>query len=66
MRILVGRRVVGLDQCPGFDCPKDPLPDHVANLLCQLNEAERRGEVLAEADATMPKRGARLPCYAIQ
>ena len=26
MRILAGSRVVGLDQCPGFDCPKDPLP----------------------------------------
>ena len=51
MRILAGSRVVGLDQCPGFDCPKDALPDHLADLFCQLNEAERRGQVLAEVNA---------------
>ena len=26
MRILAGGRVVGLDQCPGFDCRHEPLP----------------------------------------
>ena len=44
MRILAGGRVVGLDQCPGFDCPHEPLPLKLQVLLClwmELNVADR-------------------------
>ena len=45
MRILAGSRVIGLDQCPGFDCPQEALPRKLQILLClvwtELNVADR-------------------------
>jgi hypothetical protein len=42
MRILANGRVVGLDQCPGFDCQQEPLPLKLQILLCLVDGAERR------------------------
>jgi hypothetical protein len=42
MRILAGSRVVGLDQCPGFDCPQEAPPLKLQVLLCLVDGAERR------------------------
>jgi hypothetical protein len=56
MRILAGSRVIGLDQCPGFDCPREPLPSQLAVLLCLVDGAERRRQIQTELNATTPKR----------
>ena len=48
MRILAGSRVVGLDQCPGFDCTHEPLPLKLQVLLCLVDGAERRRQIQAE------------------
>ncbi len=56
MRILAGTRVVGLDQCLGFECPKEPLPNQLAVQLCLLDGAQQRRHIQAEVNATTPKR----------
>ena len=48
MRILAGGRVVGLDQCPGFDCAHEPLPLKLQVLLCLVDGAERRRQIQAK------------------
>ena len=54
MRILAGRRVVGLDQCPGFDCPQEPLPLKLQALLCLVDEAERHRQIQAKTKRITP------------
>ena len=54
MRILAGGRVVGLDQCPGFDCPHEPLPLKLQVLLCLVDGAERRRQIQAELNILPP------------
>ena len=51
MRILAGSRVIGLDQCPGFDCPQEALPRKLQILLCLLDGAERRRQIQAKLNA---------------
>jgi hypothetical protein len=54
MRILAGGRVVGLDQCPGFDCSHEPLPLKLQILLCLVDGAERRRQIQAKLNALHP------------
>ena len=55
MRILAGGRVIGIDQCPGFDCPREPLPEKLNVLLCLLDGTERRRQLAeAKTPATTP------------
>ena len=54
MRILAGSRVVGLDQCPGFDCPQEPLPLKIQVLLCLVDGAERRRQIQAKLKILPP------------
>jgi hypothetical protein len=49
MRILANGRVVGLDQCPGFDCQQEPLPLKLQILLCLVDGAERRRQIQANS-----------------
>ena len=56
MRILAGGRVVGLDQCPGFDCPHEPLPLKLQVLLCLVDGAERRRQIQAKLNVLHPPR----------
>ena len=57
MRILAGGRVVGLDQCPGFDCSHEPLPLKLQVLLCLLDGAERRRQIQAKLNVLPPADG---------
>ena len=54
MRILANGRVVGLDQCPGFDCRHEPLPLKLQVLLCLVDGAERRRQIQAELNILPP------------
>ena len=54
MRILAGSRVVGLDQCPGFDCPHEALPLKLQVLLCLVDGAERRRQIQAKLNVLHP------------
>ena len=54
MRILAGSRVVGLGQCPGFDCPHEPLPLKLQVLLCLVDGAERRRQIQAKLNVLHP------------
>ena len=54
MRILAGSRVVGLDQCPGFDCPQEALPGKLQVLLCLIDGAESRRQIQAKLNAPNP------------
>ena len=42
MRILARGRVIGMDQFPGFDCPREPPPEKLNILLCLIDGADRR------------------------
>ena len=53
MRILAGSLVIGLDQCPGFDCPQEALPGQV--LLCLVDGAERRRQIKAKLNVLNPR-----------
>ena len=48
MRILAGGRVIGIDQCPGFECPREPRPEKLNILLCFIDGAERRRKLTAK------------------
>lgn len=54
MRILAGSRVIGLDQCPGFECPQEALPEQFKILLCLIDGAERRRQIQANLNRTTP------------
>ena len=54
MRILAGSRVIGLDQCPGFECPQEALPKQFKILLCLIDGAERRRQIQANLNRTTP------------
>ena len=55
MRILAGGRLVGLDQCPGFDCPQEGLPGKLQLLLCLVDGAERRRQIQAKLNVPNPR-----------
>ena len=55
MRILAGSRVIGLDQCPGFDCPQEALPGKLRILLCLVDGAERRRQIQAKLNVLNPR-----------
>ena len=54
MRILAGGRVVGVDQCQGFDCSHEPLPLKLQVLLCLLDGAERRRQIQTKLNVLPP------------
>ena len=54
MRILAGSRVIGLDQCPGFECLQEALPEQFKILLCLIDGAERRRQIQANLNRTTP------------
>ena len=54
MRILAGSRVIGVDQCPGFECPQEALPEQFKILLCLIDGAERRRQIQANLNRTTP------------
>ena len=54
MRIFVRGRVIGIDQCPGFDFPREPLPETLNVLLCLIDGAERRLELQAKLNNETP------------
>ena len=54
MRILVRGRLIGIDQCPGFDFPREPLPEKLNVLLCVIDGAERRRELQAKLNNETP------------
>ena len=54
MRILVRGRLIGIDQCPGFDCPREPLPENLNVLLCLIEGADRRRKLQAKLNNETP------------
>lgn len=54
MRILAGGRVIGIDQCPGFDCPREPPPERLNVLLCLIDGADRRRKLQAKLNNETP------------
>ncbi len=54
MRILAGGRVIGIDQCPGFECPSERQPEKLNILLCLIDGAERRRKLAAKLNDETP------------
>jgi hypothetical protein len=54
MRILARGRLIGIDQCPGFDCLRESLPEKLDVLLCLIDGAERRRKFQAKLNKENP------------